>query len=241
VSDGRIDPDHGDGAHPRDHAEPIRVGDTVRRPARANSGFVQGVLLHLERAGVAWSPRALGLDEQGRETLSWINGTAAASGADVDLAELARMVREFHDRTAGFARDSECVIHDDLQPRNVIVERTHPIGLIDWEQARPGRRVEDVANLCWAFVEPTPGSDPHDIARQWRFIVDAYSLDRPEELVPTVLSRMAVCVDDIERNAAQGSVRHRRLADLGHHDGIRAMHAWTMDHRRLLEGAITSA
>jgi len=240
MSDGRIDPDHGDGADSGDQGRPIRVGDTVRRPARANSGFVQGVLLHLERAGVVWSPRALGLDEQGRETLTWISGTAAASGGDVDLGELAIMVRELHDRTAGFAGDSECVIHDDLQPRNVIVERTHPVGLIDWEQARPGRRVEDVANLCWAFVEPMPGSDPADIARQWRFIVDAYSLDRAGELVPTVLARMAVCVDDIERNAAAGSARHRRLADLGHHDDIRAMHAWTMDHRRLLDEVITS-
>ena len=169
---------------------PVRVGDTLRRPQRPNSVFVQRVLLHLEDSGVSWSPRALGIDEWGREVVSWISGAVASTGAEVDLAALAHMVRELHDRSVELAEGSECVIHDDLQPRNVVVEHTRPVGLIDWEQARPGRRVEDVANLCWSFVEPTPTSDPVEIARRWRFVVDAYSLEDRESLVPTVVSRM---------------------------------------------------
>jgi hypothetical protein len=43
---------------------PVRVGDTVRRAQRENTGLVQQVLRHLEDAGVAWAPRALGIDER---------------------------------------------------------------------------------------------------------------------------------------------------------------------------------
>jgi len=217
---------------------PLRRGNTVRRPAAANTEFVQRLLLHLEAAGVTWSPRALGLDEQGREVVSWLPGCAASVGADVDLAELTRIVRDLHDLTASLVEGSACVVHDDLQPRNVIVDQTRPVGLIDWEQARPGRRVEDVANLCWSFIEPTPGSDPEEVAQKWRQIVQGYGLDNPEELVPTVLSRMTTCAEDIERNAALGSARHRRLANLGHDRAIRAMHDWTTSHRRSLEAVI---
>jgi len=214
-----------------------------RRPVRPNSELVERVLRLLEDAGVPWSPRWLAIDG-GDEVVSWIDGVAAGSGADVDLDALARMVRELHDLTAtlgpGLLAGSECVIHDDLQPRNVIVRDGHPVGLIDWEQARPGRRIEDVADLCWSFVEPVPGSDPAERGRRWRDVVDAYDLgdDSRPALVPTALARMVVCIDDIERHAAAGSTRHQVLADRGDHLGIRVMLDWTTAHREQLHHAI---
>ena len=58
---------------------PVRIGDTVRRSQNENSGLVQRVLLHLEAASVAWAPRALGIDEEEREVLSWIPGETVYS------------------------------------------------------------------------------------------------------------------------------------------------------------------
>ena len=110
------------------------------------------------------------------------------------------MVRELHDLTVEAGRPAaECVIHDDLQPRNVVIRAGRPVGLIDWEQARPGRRIEDVADLCWSFVEPGPGTEPDEIGRAGAAIVDGYGLvtrrGGPDGPAP-----MARCIEDIEQS-----------------------------------------
>ena len=217
---------------------PIRRGSTVHRPARGNTEFTQRLLSHLEDSGAGWSPRALGFDEEGREVVTWIPGEVATSGEEVDMTELARIVRDLHDLTNGLVAGFECVIHDDLQPRNTIVRERRPVGLIDWEQARPGRRVEDVANLCWSFAEPTPDGDREHVAQQWRSVVDAYGLDEREAVVSTVLSRMAVCAEDIEREPARGSARHRALAERGDHLAIGSMRAWVVTNAKFLQSAL---
>jgi len=130
---------------------------------------------------------------------------------------------------------SDCVIHDDLQPRNVVVRGRIPIGLIDWEQARPGQRVEDVAKLCWSFIEPRPGSDPVEIGERWCEIVDVYGLKSTEIFLSTVIGQMEACADDIEREAARGSVRHQALAARGDHKALRAMHRWALANEQILQ------
>jgi tRNA A-37 threonylcarbamoyl transferase component Bud32 len=218
--------------------DPVRVGDTFRRAAGPNTQLVHRVLRHLEAAGVPWAPRALGIDDECREVLSWIPGLTATAAEEVNLDELARMVRRLHDLTVGFVVGRECIIHDDLQPRNVVVRHGHPVGIIDWEQARPGRRVEDVANLCWSFVEPAPESRCEDIGLRWRRVAGAYGLEARDDLVPTIVARMSKCAEDIEREASRGSVRHRRLADRGDHVRIRAMQEWVSEHERALRSVV---
>lgn len=219
---------------------PVRVGDTTRRAAGPSTELVHRVLRQLEAAGVSWAPRALGIDDEGREVLSWIPGRTATAAEAIDLDELARMVRRLHDLTAGLVDGYECIIHDDLQPRNVVVRHGEPVGIIDWEQARPGRRVEDVANLCWSFVEPGPDRQCEDIGVRWRRVAETYGLEACDDLVPTILARMSKCAEDIEREARRGSVRHRRLAERGDHVAIRAMHEWVADNERSLHTAVSA-
>jgi hypothetical protein len=52
----------------------VRVGDTVRRASGPWSFAVHGLLRHLEAHGFAGAPRWLGIDEQGREVLTFIPG-----------------------------------------------------------------------------------------------------------------------------------------------------------------------
>ena len=219
-----------------DHS--IRIGDTVRRPRRDNTEFVQSVLRTLQDAAMPWAPRPLGIDELGREVITWIPGTTVMSGDEIELIPLARMVRQLHDLTAGTVEGFECVIHDDLQPRNVVVQGRQPVGLIDWEQTRPGRRVEDVAKLCWSFVEPTPDRDPTEIGQRWRRLTRVYGLDPLGDLVKTVLLQMQSCAEDIERLAAAGSVRHQALVARGDHQLLDAMHRWTTANQRPLRDSI---
>jgi hypothetical protein len=50
----------------------VRIGDTVRRPLRPFSLTVQAYLAHLRDVGFAGAPLPLGVDEQGREVLSFV-------------------------------------------------------------------------------------------------------------------------------------------------------------------------
>src|SRR5713101_2222896 len=52
----------------------VRVGITVRRPAKGNAEFVHDLLLFLEDQGFPFTPRFLGVDEQGRDILTYLEG-----------------------------------------------------------------------------------------------------------------------------------------------------------------------
>jgi hypothetical protein len=54
----------------------VRIGDTVRRPLRPFSLTVQAYLAHLRDAGFAGAPFPFGVDEQGREVLSFVPASA---------------------------------------------------------------------------------------------------------------------------------------------------------------------
>jgi aminoglycoside phosphotransferase (APT) family kinase protein len=216
---------------------PVRVGDTARRPRSENSEFIHQVLRHLESIGVDWAPRSFGFDELDREVLSWISGETPRSGEDIDLFVLTGMVRQLHDLTTSLVDGFESVIHDDLQPRNIVVRGRRPVGLIDWEEARPGRRMEDVAKLCWSFVEPRPDSNPLDVGRKWRALVATYGLNRNGDLLQTILSQIAACAEDIERQAER-SVRHHALAIRGDHIRLRALNAWVGANEEVLRKAV---
>jgi hypothetical protein len=52
----------------------VRIGDTVRRPARPFTATIQAFLAHLHSAGFTGAPIPLGIDGQGREVLSFVPG-----------------------------------------------------------------------------------------------------------------------------------------------------------------------
>lgn len=51
-----------------------RVGDTVRRPAGPWTGSVHQLLHHVREQGFDLAPEPIGIDSQGREIMSWIEG-----------------------------------------------------------------------------------------------------------------------------------------------------------------------
>jgi hypothetical protein len=157
----------------------VRVGDTVRRPTGSWSPAVHALLQHLETVGFDGAPRYLGVDEQGREILSYVEGNAAlapAPSSDDIVEELGRLVRRAHDAQAGFADPGgwveptrgPVVCFHDFFPPNVIFREGLPIALIDWDLARPGQPVDDVAAAALWWVPLQPDQD----AARWGLPVD---------------------------------------------------------------------
>ena len=129
-------------------AIPFGVG---RGATRSRSSFTGSFLRSSER-GWDGAPRFLGIDEQGREVLTFVAGHVAwepvqPSGvtSEESLARVAVMVRQFHDVTAGtdLAGGEEVVCHNDLSPKNTVYRDLgsglRPVAFIDWDIAAPGR------------------------------------------------------------------------------------------------------
>src|ERR671924_2395830 len=85
-----------------------RIGNTVRRPRRPTSPSTWALFDHLERAGFDGAPRFLGVDDRGREMLSFIPGQAAIEPypewalTDDALVSVAELLRRYHNAAASF-------------------------------------------------------------------------------------------------------------------------------------------
>lgn len=164
----------------------VRVGDTVRRPPSSATPVVRDVLLHLERAGFGAAPRWLGMDERGREILSWIEGdTFTERGrmhpyvgdpadrvifSDEQIAASMRLLRRYHD-----AFDTQVICHGDYGPWNLVWEDELPAAIIDFDNAYPGDAAEDVAYALRMFVSyGLAPFEPADFVRRTENALAAY-------------------------------------------------------------------
>lgn len=225
-------------------SEVVRIGDTVRRTPSQRPGFVRELLGLFERAGWPGAPRFLGTDEQGREMFGYVEGRAAVTPAertaartDEALAQVARLVRAFHDLTHGtaLAGDQDVVCHNDLAPKNTVYTARRPVAFIDWDLAAPGERIHDLAHVCWQYLDLGPGvTDLRDAARRIRLICDAYGLDGRGELLDTVRWWQDRCRRGIEAGALRGEPAMVRLRARGAVDEVRAAEEWVARHRRAL-------
>ena len=230
----------------------VRVGDTVRRPTSARTKFVGDLLRLLEASGWSGAPRYLGVDVEGREVLSYLDGHVAweprqpaAVSSDESLVTVARLVREFHDLTAGTppAGDQEVVCHNDLSPKNTVYQLSsgelRPTAFIDWDLAAPGARIHDLAHVCWQYLDLGPSvTDVEEATRRMRLIVDSYELSDRRHLVSTILWWQDRCRRGIETQADAGDVAMTRLRDGGVARQIQAAYQWVSDHRAALERSV---
>ena len=174
----------------------VRIGDTVRRPMGPHSRFVHRLLRHLEAVGFEGAPRVLGVDDQGREVLSFLDGWVPPNldrFADDRLVAAARLLRRFHDATAGsaLAGGEEVVCHNDPSPCNYVFVAGRPAALIDFDHAAPGDRLRDVAYAGWLWTLSADDDGPPvaEQARRLRLMGESYGLGETSTLLAAVLRR----------------------------------------------------
>ncbi|MEV4841480.1 phosphotransferase [Nonomuraea sp. NPDC049486] len=231
----------------------VRVGDTVRRPARSSTPAVHALLRHLEAAGFGGAPRVLGFDALGREVLTYLPGATGVSPVSVSdgaLADLARLLRGFHDAAEGFplsrggwdggSNDDappEVIGHCDLTPANVVFADGVPYAMIDFDQARPTTRVFDVVTTLrhWAPIADPVDRHPLlrgvDVGERVRLFCDAYGL-RPRErrrLLEVARLRFHRSYAVMKARAAGGG-SWATLWDGGAGERIRRASAWLDAH-----------
>ncbi|MDX6248025.1 MAG: hypothetical protein QOF10_1385 [Kribbellaceae bacterium] len=222
----------------------VRVGDTVRREPGERASYVHQLLEVLRD----WpgAPRFLGIDEAGRETLSFIDGYVGWSEprkAEIfsppTLRSVGRLVREFHDLTAGTppAGDQEVACHNDLSPKNTVYSEDggRAIAFIDWDIAAPGPRIHDLAFICWQYAEL---GQVDRVVTQWSALLDGYGPADTTNLVDTIVWWQDRTADGIESAAATGDPAMINLRDLGIPSAIRTTRDWVTTHAAVLRSAL---
>ncbi|TDL30850.1 aminoglycoside phosphotransferase [Jeotgalibacillus sp. S-D1] len=147
-----------------------RLGNTVRREMTENSRRVHALLKHLEAKNIEFTPRFLGIDEQGREILSFIEGEAGNyplkdyMWSSEALEKIAKMQRRYHDAVKDFevgeywkpvvqtSDQAEVICHNDFAVYNMIFADGIPVGLIDFDVAGPGPVLWDIAYTLYTCV-----------------------------------------------------------------------------------------
>ena len=147
-----------------------RIGDTVRRDVKPGSERIHRLLQHLESKGFEQAPKCLGIDEQNREVLSFIEGEAGNyplkpyMWSDDSLKGIAKMLRGYHDAVSDFPIEEgwqpidntpepmEVICHNDFAVYNIIFNKEKPVGFIDFDMAAPGPRLWDIAYALYTCV-----------------------------------------------------------------------------------------
>jgi hypothetical protein len=181
----------------------VRVGETVRRPLKAKSAFVHDVLRHLERQGFDRAPRFLGIDEKGREMLTYIPGNVPQQVGGFKKEQwiaAAGLLKRFHDATADceLIGEYEVVCHGDPAPGNYVFRDGTPFALIDFESAHPGKREEDVGYAAWMWLHiGNRRVAPEEQGSNLVDFVAAYDAAAPWNPLRAVLEAQKACVDGI--------------------------------------------
>lgn len=245
-----------------------RRGDIVLRPAGPWTPNVHALLQYVRSNDFLAAPTVLGegVDDEGREMLSFIEGEFVHPGpwSDEALVEVGRMVRRLHDAAATFEPAADAVWkpwflreiggarasaggygHGDIAPWNMVTRAGMPVALIDWEFAGPLDPMAELARVCWLFpqlhddeVAERVGLPSADVrARQLRLLADAYGLERARRQ-----ALFDLILEVVVRETAEEAIEMQVTPDSrGPLWGLawRARAAgWIVRHRALLQNAL---
>lgn len=228
--------------------EVLRRGNTVVRQAGEWTPAVHRLLVGLGAAGVRGIPRPLGMTEDGREVLSFVEGTVPAYPmprwvwAETALTSAARLLRQVHDASRDLDRSGpwrspvrepvEVVCHNDFATYNLVFVGPEVVGVIDWDFASPGPRLWDLSYLAYRIVplsatDRADGFTDEERRERLHRLLSAYSTDAaPRDLLAVLQQRLV----DLAAFSEEAARRLDRPALSGHAELYR------QDARQLFEG-----
>lgn len=250
------------------HRQVVRVGDTVRRPVHPWSPTIHELLQHLESVGFPYAPRFLGIDADGREVLTYLDGESGGAAwakvvEDAGLVAMAHLLRAYHEAVRGFRPTAaagwaayagsfgadELVCHGDFGPWNLVWRGFQPVGILDWDYAWPAPAIHDVA---YALEYVAPFRDdrmcieslrypaPPDRRRRLECFAEAYGLATTAGLVDDVITQQHQVWLRARHLAAEGLQPQLAWQEAGVLDEVARRIDWSRTNRHLFERLTTS-
>jgi hypothetical protein len=241
----------------------VRVGDTVRREAGSWTPFIHRLLRHLSENGFNTAPKALGLDQSGREILTYIPGQCLTGQPWPDwvwsenlLGEAVAVLADYHAKVADFRPEhvesrlgtqpllrDQIVCHNDFAPYNCVFQNGHLVGLIDWDVVCAGSPTWDLAFFAWHWVPlytPSPENAWRSLEvcrRRLQRIVDLYGLKDRSDFLQQIILRIEASRQGILSRAANGEKVFEKLHQAGHTEEMQH----TIDYVRANERSLQEA
>lgn len=223
-------------------------GVGVHRTAGPWTPTVHAFLDHLHAAGFTAAPEVVGIDAEGREVLTFIEGevlgdplwrpgrptpwppNAQTEGALVTAGQL---LGELHRAAASFVPadaiwkqyewpglvDGQIVCHGDIGPHNTVYRDGLPVAFIDWETIRPEQPLIEFGAALWHFVPL--GSDDY-------FRISGFGATPPlaERLAAFAAAYGVTAPDDVLRalhQSKQRSTERFRYYPIGPGEGAQGL------------------
>lgn len=213
----------------------VRRGDTVRRPVGPWIPAVHALLRHVH-GRLPHVPRVLGIDELGREVLTYLPGTRASHESGTvtrqRVAAMAHWLRTLHAATADFdhpgpwrmwPEPAPTVIgHNDVAFWNVVFDGDNLVGVFDWDFAGPTTPLSELAFLAWNTVPLWEEAGPGRILDVLTSIAEGYGADAglgPRETLHAVPPRMQRMLEGTRAAAARDPDMARLVASHAEQDG----------------------
>ncbi len=237
-----------------------KVGRTVRRPTGAWTPAVHELLEWLAAEGLGGIPHVGGIDEDGREIVSYVEGRGVSVDdevvLDAVLVEAVGWLRDFHDLVDSYRPDGprlwrqtgaepvglepgQIICHNDPGAYNWIIQSGHFVAMIDWDLAGPGQPVDDLAFLCWTAVPLYRDIGAAETARRLDLVVDAYAEWGPMTLLDAVERRMTTATERIAAGIERGDPGMLNLQTRGEPQRTRDRLAAFRERRPAIEAELS--
>jgi hypothetical protein len=202
----------------------VRIGAKVHRPTGPWTPAVHALLHHLADR-VPLVPTVYGLDDVGREVLSYAEGRVESVLNDAQLVDLVAWTHRFHEAVAGFDHpgpwryfpipDATLIGHNDIAAYNVCFDGDRLAGVFDWDLAGPTNPLQELAFIAWNGVPMWAELEPAEAARRLHLIADTYGGPTARQIVRAVVPRIELMIAGIAARAAAGDAGMRNLVANG--------------------------
>jgi len=210
----------------------VKIGNIIHKKAPEQHPMVRAYLLYLEKEKMQGVPRFLGIDEQGRDMLSYLPGKTMGPDyphdhpclhSDQCVIDTARFMRKLHDISVGFLPRAveagwinpffsneapEIICHGDAATWNFVFVNDRIAGLFDFEQAYPGTRYWELASTVpmMSFPLPydyNPNLHADKAKRQVKLFFEEYGMPCPTNFIEIVVARMLRFEDNLCKDVAK--------------------------------------
>jgi hypothetical protein len=239
----------------------------VLRPSSPYSASVHRFLSALRAAGFEGASQPIGMEDDGRERLVFIDGDVplppypAWAQSDSTLASVTDLLRRLHHASAAFAFEGlawsdeladpdrgPIVCHNDVCLENVVFRQGAAVGLIDFDFAAPGRPVFDLAQFARMCVPVDDdlsasrlGWEAPDRPTRLRLVADVYGLDavNRRQLLEILTTAMGRGGAFVRRRVEAGDPNFIRMwNEMGGMERYDRRLRWWTDHQRAFAEAL---